>query len=204
MRTVVGVFDSINNASQALTDLEEMGVPTENTHLIAGNDKSKHDEYLKKSKEASTTTAAAAASGASFGGGLGIVASLAALAIPGVGPIIYGGAMLTVLTGLGIGAVAGGLLGTFRNMGISHEEAPLYEEAVRRGAVLAIAIVEDDRAREAVESMAARGGRDIRTEIDTWAETKWSGPKTDPHPYSSDDTSVAHPMTDEVETTRIK
>ena len=107
MRTVVGVFNSINNAGHALADLEEMGVPTENTHLIAGNDKSRHDEYLKKSKEASTTTAAAAASGASFGGGVGIVASLVALAIPGVGPIIAGGAMLTVLTGLGIGAAAG-------------------------------------------------------------------------------------------------
>jgi uncharacterized membrane protein len=204
MRTVVGVFDSINNAGRALTDLEETGVPTENTHLIAGNDKSKHDEYLKKAKEASTTTAAAAASGASFGGGLGIVASLAALAIPGVGPIIYGGAMLTVLTGLGIGAAAGGLIGTFKNIGISHEEAPLYEEAVRRGAVLAIAIVEDERARDAVEAMAARGGRDIRSEVDTWAETNWSGPKTDPHPYSSDDTMRSHEMTEEVRTTRVK
>jgi uncharacterized membrane protein len=204
MRTVVGVFDSINHAARALTDLEETGVPTENTHLIAGNDKSKHDEYLKKAKEASTTTAAAAASGASFGGGLGIVASLAALAIPGVGPIIAGGAMLTVLTGLGIGAAAGGLLGALKNIGISHEEAPLYEEAVRRGAVLAIAIVDDERAQDAVEVMAARGGRDIRSEVDTWAETDWSGPKTDPHPYSSDDGRRSHEMPEKVRTTGFK
>jgi hypothetical protein len=197
MRTVVGVFDSIIDAGRALSDLGELGVPTENRHLIAGNDKSRHDEYLKKSKEASVTTAAAAASGTSFGGGVGIVASLVALAIPGVGPIIAGGAIATVLTGLGIGAVAGGLLGTFKNLAISHDEAPLYEEAVRRGAVLAIAMMEDERAPEAVEIMESRGGRDIRSEVDTWSETEWSGPKVDPHPYSDDDNRIGHEMKEE-------
>jgi hypothetical protein len=197
MRTVVGVFDSIIDAGRALSDLGDVGVPTENRHLIAGNDKSKHEEYLKKSKEASVTTASAAASGASFGGGVGIVASLVALAIPGVGPIIAGGAIATVLTGLGIGAVAGGLLGTFKNLGIAHDEAPLYEEAVRRGAVLAIAEMEDARAPQAVEVMESRGGRDIRSEVDTWGETEWSGPKVDPHPYSDDDTRVGHEMNEE-------
>ncbi|MDP9053254.1 MAG: hypothetical protein M3N93_02985 [Acidobacteriota bacterium] len=192
MRTVVGVFTSIHEAGRALADLERQGVSSDNTHLIAGNDKSRHDEYLKKSKEASTSTAAAAASGASFGGGMGIVASLVALAIPGVGPIIAGDAMLTVLTGFGIGAAAGGLLGTFKSLGISHEEAPLYEEAVRRGAVLAIAFVDDERAFQAVAAMEACGGRDIRSEVDTWGETEWSGPKTNPHPYSSDDSITSH------------
>ena len=93
----------------------------------------------------------------------------------------------------------GGLLGTFKNMGISHEEAPLYEEAVRRGAVLAIGIVEDERAQEAVETMDARGGRDIRSEVDTWAETDWSGPKSRPSSLQFDDTSIAHAMTERSE-----
>jgi hypothetical protein len=187
MKTIVGVFSSINQAERALSDLMATGVPSDGTHLIAGNDKHRHDDYIDKSKKGAQSTGAAAASGASFGGGLGIVASLITLAIPGVGPIIYGGAMLTVLTGLAVGAAGGGLLGTFKNMGMSHEEAPLYEEAVRRGAVLAVAQVDDDRAHDAIEIMSSHGGSDIRGEADTWRESDWSGPSADPHPFVAHD-----------------
>ena len=192
MKTVVGVFSSINQAQRALSDLLATGIPSDGTHLIAGNDKNRHEEYLARSKSSSITTGAAAASGASFGGGLGIVASLVALAIPGVGPIIYGGAMLTVVTGLAIGAAGGGLIGTFKNMGMSHEDAPLYQEAVRRGAVLAIAQVDDERALDAIEIMNSHGGSDIRSEADTWRESDWSGPSADPHPFVSDDSIKSH------------
>jgi hypothetical protein len=194
MKTIAGVFPSIEQAELALRELERRGIPNEDLHLIAGNDKNRHEEFLKKAKQASTSTGAAAASAASFGGGVGIIASLVALAIPGVGPIIAGEAMATVLTGLGIGAAAGGLIGAFKNMGISHEEAPLYEEAVRRGAVIAIAKVNDPMAADAVATMNLHGGSDVRKEADTWRESGWSGPSTDPHPFVSDDSIKAHEM----------
>src|ERR1700688_2094042 len=133
MKTIAAVFPSLMEAEHVVRELKNLGVPSQGIHLVAGNEGRRHDEYLHKAKLEEIGTAAAAAFGASVGGGVGIVAGLIMLAIPGVGPIIAGGAMATVLTGLGIGAAGGGLIGTFANMGMSHEEAHLYEEAVRRG-----------------------------------------------------------------------
>jgi hypothetical protein len=186
MKTVAAVFPSLSEAREVCRDLEHIGVPREAISLIAGNDASRHDEYLEKARDASTSTEAAAASSASFGGGMGILAMLIALSIPGVGPIVALGPMLTVLAAMGIGAAAGGLIGAFRNMGISHEEAPLYEEAVRRGAVMVVVIVDDRFEGDAAAVMSRHGARDVRDEADTWGHTGWSGPAHDPHPYVSD------------------
>jgi len=171
---------------RAVRELERAGIPNEAISIIAGDEAGRHKEYLEKSQLAARSAGAAAASGASFGGGVGIIASLVVLAIPGVGPIIAGGAIATVLTGLGIGAASGGLISAFHNMAIPHEEAPLYEEAVRRGALMVVAEVSDPMEREAVELMAGNGGRDLRDVVDTWKAAGWSGPRSDPHPYVSD------------------
>lgn len=192
MKTVTGVFSSILDAQRATLQLEGAGIPNEAISIIAGNESGRHREYLEKSKHASRSAGAAAASGASTGGGIGIVASLVALAIPGVGPIIAGGAMATVLTGLGIGAASGGLISALHDMAISHEEAPLYEEAVRRGELLVVAQVDDSMEIRTVDLMIANGGRDLRDVADTWRAKGWSGPKSDPHPYVSDSTIRSH------------
>ncbi len=186
MKTVTGVFSSLAQLDRAVRELERMGISSEAISIIAGNEENRHREYLEKSKHASRSAGAAAASGASFGGGVGIVASLVALAIPGVGPIIAGGGIATVLTGLGIGAAGGGLISAFHNMAISHEQAPLYEEAVRRGALLLVVQVDDSREIEVADLMVANGARNLEDVADTWRAQGWSGPKSDPHPYVSD------------------
>ena len=114
------------------------------------------------------TTGAAAASGASFGGGLGILASLVALSIPAAGPVIAGGGLAAVLMGLGVGATAGGFIGALKHMGLSHEEAPLYEEALRRGALMLVVKVDEPLELEVIELMKENGGRDLKDEVDTW------------------------------------
>lgn len=186
MKTIAAVFPSLSEAGEACFDLKRIGVPQEEISLIAGNEASLHDEYLEKSRKASASTVAVAASDASLGGGVGILAMLIAFAIPGVGPIVALGPMLTVLGAMGIGAAAGGLIGAFHNMGISHEEAPLYEEAVRRGVAMVAARIDERLEEEAVAALKRHGARDLRDEADTWGHAGWSGPTHDPHPYVSD------------------
>jgi hypothetical protein len=186
MRNIVGVFSDLGAAERALIEVRAAGISKDGVHLIAGNEKSQHDHYMEEAKERSKTAGSAAASGASFGGGLGIVASLVALAIPGVGPIVAAGPIATVLTGLGIGAASGGIIGALKNMGMSHEQAPLYEEAVRRGLIIALVQVDEERAPEIERILELHGARDVRDEADTWKESDWSGPKADPHPFIAD------------------
>ncbi len=186
MKTVAGVFSSLAQAGQACRELEHIGIPGEDISLIAGNDAGKHDEYLAMAQKAYVSNEKAAASGAAMGGGIAMLATLATIAIPGVGPILALGPMLTVLLGLSVGAAAGGLIGTLHNIGIAHDEAPLYEEAVRRGLVMVAAVVDEQFETQAVEVLRRNGSRDVRDSPDPWAETEWSGPRHDPHPFVSD------------------
>jgi hypothetical protein len=192
MRTIAGVFSSMADLERAVRDLERTGISEENISVIAGNDAGRHREYLEKAKNASVSTGAAAASGASFGGGMGILATLVALAIPGVGPVIAGGAIAVVLGGLGVGAASGGLIAALRNMSIPHEEAPLYEEAVRRGVLMLVVMVDEPEEQQVVALMKENGARDLQDEADTWRANGWSGPKSDPHPYVSDSSIRGH------------
>jgi hypothetical protein len=176
MKTVAAVFSSMAQMERVVRDLERIGVPNEAISMIAGNEADRHKEYLEKAQHASRSAGAAAASGASFGGGVGIVASLVVLAIPGAGPIIAGGAIAAVLTGLGVGAAGGGLISALHNMAIPHEDAALYQEALRRGALIVVAEVDDPMESEVVDLMAANGGREVREVVDP----------SDPHPHVSD------------------
>jgi hypothetical protein len=187
LKTVAAVFSTLTEAENTSQDLQRLGIPDEDISVIAGNDANRHDEYLAKAKAASVSTESAAVSSASFGGGMGIVATLIALAIPGVGPVLALGPLATVAAGMGVGAAAGGLIGTFRNMGIPHEDAPLYEEAVRRGAIMVTARVSDNTEQSAIEVMNRHGARNLRDEADTWRAAGWKGTITEEHPYPSDD-----------------
>jgi hypothetical protein len=176
-KTVAGVFSSLTEAEYAARDLQKLGIPSDNISVIAGNQENRHEKYLAKAKRASLTTAEAATSGASKGGGVGIVATLVALSIPGVGPMVASGALATVLAGLAVGAVGGGVIAALVNMGFSREEASLYEEAVRRDAVILAAHVTAPVENEALAIMKQHGSRDIREQIAAF----------DPHPYPWDD-----------------
>jgi hypothetical protein len=196
MRTVVGIFGSLAQAERTARTLENLGVPNTSISIVAGNDANRHKEYLEKARLSSAGASVAAATGALTGGGLGLIASLTALAIPGVGALVAAGALATLLAGAGIGAAGGGLIAAFLEMGISHEEAPIYEEAVRRGAVMLAARVDETSESLALTVMERHGARDLRDEIDTWKSAGWRGPRADPHPYVFDDTIKSHEMPD--------
>jgi uncharacterized membrane protein len=185
MKTVAAVFPTLAEAESVARHLMNLGIPSQAIHIAAGNDSSRHDEYIRKARSEETRTASAAAAGASIGASAGFVAGLVMLVIPGVGPIIAGGVILTLLTGVGIGAASGGLIGAFANMGISHDEAHLYEEAVRRGKVFVAVQVSEEMEPEAIRVMAEHGGRDINDEVEAWRASGWK------HPYPNDSTITA-------------
>src|SRR5579872_3117339 len=77
-----------------------------------------------------------AGSGAIIGGGLGWLAGIGALAIPGLGPFIAAGPIMAALAGVGAGGAIGGLTGALIGMGIPEYEAKRYEGRVKEGGIL--------------------------------------------------------------------
>jgi hypothetical protein len=74
--------------------------------------------------------------GAIVGGGLGWLAGIGALAIPGLGPFIAAGPIMAALAGVGAGSVVGGIAGALIGMGIPEYEAKRYEGRIKDGGIL--------------------------------------------------------------------
>ena len=135
-RTVVGLFDDFESAQRAAANLERAGIPRDEISIVAGNESGKYKDYASGTGEVGKGVAGGAGAGAAIGGGLGLIAGLMALAIPGFGPVIAAGPIAAALTGAGIGAAAGGLIGGLTKAGVSEQDAEYYAEGVRRGGVL--------------------------------------------------------------------
>lgn len=107
---------------------------------------------------------AGAMKGTAWGAGLGALAALAALTVPGVGIVLGGGALAAglgaVAASAGAGAVAGAVTGYLKDQGVDEHVAHHYESAIGTGgALLAIAVpsgeVDEPRVREVLEKYGA-------------------------------------------------
>ena len=115
----------------------------------------------------STTTPEDAASGAVKGTGIGlvggIIASLAALTVPGFGLVLGGGLLASAIgaTALaaGAGAVAGGVTGYLKDQGVPHEAAERYHGTVENGgAVLSLNIPSGDVDQATAQALLSKYG----------------------------------------------
>src|SRR5438128_12383710 len=101
------------------------------------------DFAVEKQTKAPEGTTTGATSGAVIGGGLGWLAGIGALAIPGLGPLIAAGPIVAALAGVGAGGAIGGLAGALVGMGIPEYEAKRYEGRVKDGGIL-LSVHSDD------------------------------------------------------------
>ena len=130
--TVVGLFRDINAAELAVMELKNAGFTDRQIGVVMQD----REEMRRFAKDTGTKAGEGAAAGAVVGGAIGLLAGIGALAIPGIGPIIAGGAVASALAGVGIGAATGGLIGALVGMGIPEEEARYYETGLREGGIL--------------------------------------------------------------------
>lgn len=125
-RTITRSYDSREDAETAVSRLEIAGVPSEDISIVGH-----HPDRL----EDDATTGAGV--GGVVGGGAGLLAGLAALPVPGVGPVLAAGWLLgSTAVAATAGAAAGSLIGALTGAGLSESEAHYYAETVRRGGAL--------------------------------------------------------------------
>ena len=103
--------------------------------LLPDNEGTKDLAHERNTKAPEGATAGAGAGGV-LGGTLGVLVGIGAIAIPGLGPLIVAGPIVSALAGMGAGGAVGGLVGAFAGMGIPEYEAKRYDGRVRKGGIL--------------------------------------------------------------------
>ena len=186
--TVVGLYDRLEDAQNATSALVSAGFAREDISVVAADTEGKFRTYVgEPGEDAGTGAAAGAVGGAAIGGLSGLLVGLGALAIPGIGPVLAAGPILSALIGAGVGAVTGGLLGALVDAGVPEEQAHLYAEGVRRGGTLVKLSAPEDRVEEATEIMDRYDPIDIDQRATTWRSEKWSRFDPDAEPYTQTD-----------------
>lgn len=169
-RTVIGLFPDSNEAQAALHSLENAGFTRDHLSLVAYDGSGEYSSAAKDESELGSNTT----KGAAAGGIAGLLLGLAAVAIPGIGPVIAAGPIAAALAGAGVGAASGGMLGALADMGVPGHEAKYYEEAIRRGGTLLIVRAEDEMAEQAQSILERHGALDIEDRAAGWRAEGWS------------------------------
>ena len=170
-RTVIGLFRDSNEAQAALHDLEGAGFTREHLNLVAFDGSGEYTNRLKSDTELGSNTT----KGAAAGGVAGLLIGLAAVAIPGIGPVIAAGPIAAALAGAGVGAATGGMLGALNDMGVPGHEAKYYEEAIRRGGTMLVVHAGGDTSAEQAQSVLDRHGAiDIDEQSTEWKSEGWT------------------------------
>jgi uncharacterized protein (TIGR02271 family) len=134
--TVVGLFADLPAAERGIQTLKSAGF-SEQQIGVAVRDKQQQQELTEGTgTQAAEGAASGALGGGVLGGVVGLLAGMGALVIPGIGPIIAGGALASTLAGAGIGAAAGGIIGALAGMGVPDEDARHFERGFQQGGVL--------------------------------------------------------------------
>ena len=149
-RTVVGLFDHREDAQNALASLREAGFAHGDTSIVSAEKPEPVDLSSRMQKSIGA--------GAAVGAGLGFVAGLM---IPGVGPILVAGPILSALGGLGVGALAGGFVAALTEAGIPADRAPFYADEIRRGRTLVAVRVHENQQQRAAEILARHQATDV-------------------------------------------
>jgi hypothetical protein len=176
--TVVGLFDTIEQAQQTVQDLLDNGVPSTDISLLTRNPQDAPPPAPSSdAADAADRVAAGAFGGGVLGSVLGVLAGVSGLVIPGVGPVLAVGPLATAigsaLAGASLGAVSGGLLSALTAAGVPKEQAHTYAEGVRRGGSL-VAVTTDAILGSAVyELMQRHGVVDIDVRSATWRRSGW-------------------------------
>ena len=196
-KTIVGSFDSFEEAQDVVRELQQHGFSRDDISVIANNATGRYSSLSAGAgqvradtstavSETGANTATGAAAGGVLGGAAGLVVGLMGLAIPGIGPIVAAGPIAAALAGAGVGAVAGGLIGGLTGVGVSEDDASYYAESVRRGGALITVRADDSRADEAASVMRSHGAVDIERRVEQWKQQGWTRYDPNATPYSVD------------------
>ncbi|MGH9497526.1 MAG: hypothetical protein ACRD3L_00105 [Terriglobales bacterium] len=174
MEAVTGVFSSRSGAERALALLRSIGVSEKRVTLLTPQS-SETSQQLAPA-DATEQPGMGKAIGAVLGGSAGLTGGLVLAAIvPGVGAItaigLLGGAIVAA-AGATVGAVAGEKFEESMTGGLPEDELFVYEDALRKGRSVVIAMADDETAASRFRELLKVEGAES---VDAAREQWWIG-----------------------------
>jgi len=174
MKTLAGIFTKRSDASEAYKQLRALGM--EERNLILLTPEKSERAVAEVPEEDGEQPGMGKAIGGVVGGAVGLAAgaAVATVLLPGIGTVLALGlgAGSLGLGGAVIGAASGGALENLLTRGLPRDEIYIYEDALRQGRTVVIALDEDDerlnRSREIMEQSGAES-------VDAAREKWWTG-----------------------------
>jgi len=177
-RTIARLYDSHAAAVKVVNDLEAAGVPHSDISIVSRGPDGDRDT-ARRPTDAADDAGKGAGVGAVVGGGAGLLAGIGALAIPGLGPVVAAGWLVSTLVGAAAGAAAGGatggLIGSLTNAGVPEREAHVYAESVRRGGSLVTVRADASRVAEVDAIMNSNSPADWAARERAYRDEGWTG-----------------------------
>lgn len=177
MEAITGVFATRPAAEHALQEVHKAGIPSDKITLLTPGSK----DQIQKEVQAVPTEAAEQpgmgnAIGALVGGGIGFTGGSILMAlVPGLGPVtalgLLGAAILGA-AGAAVGGVAGGRVEKSTYDGLPEDEIFVYEDALRKGRSVVIALADDEPSASLVRDVLNGEGAES---IDNAREQWWTG-----------------------------
>jgi hypothetical protein len=171
--TLFASFDTTVDAEKAAAAILDRGARQEDLSIVAHYQDPSAVEIRDGgetqaegvAKHGLTTTTGAdaamgAAKGLSFGMGLGILGAIATLFVPGVGLVVGGGALASIIASTAAaGAATGGVVGFLKDQGMGDEVAATYHARVAAGgAVLSLQVPTGNITEIEAESLLVKYG----------------------------------------------
>ena len=193
--TISRLYNNYDDARAAVRDLEAAGVGHNDISILASNadnwysddrkDGTYPDRDLDEKDDRAEAAGAGAGVGAAVGGVAGLLAGLGLMAIPGVGPVVAAGWLVSTLAGAAAGGVTGGVLGALTQAGISKEDAEVYAEGLRRGgAVVSARVADTDAVR--LQAVMDRSAVNIGERSGAYRQSGWKSFDPNATPYTAD------------------
>jgi hypothetical protein len=197
--TISRLYNSYAEAQQAVRGLEAAGVKHNDISIIASNADNWYTGERAADRKASTfpdrdldgkddraeAAGTGAGVGAAIGGAAGLLAGLGLMAIPGVGPVVAAGWLVSTLAGAAAGGATGGVIGALTQAGIGKEDADVYAEGLRRGgAVVSARVADSDAVR--LQAIMDRSAVRIADRGAAYRKVGWKSFDPKAAPYTAD------------------
>src|SRR3954463_11110635 len=192
--TISRLYKNYDDAKAAVANLEAAGVAHNDVSILASNADNWYsdnkvstypDRDLDGKDDRVEAAGAGSGVGAAVGGVAGLLAGLGIMAIPGVGPVVAAGWLVSTLAGAAAGGAAGGVLGAPTQAGVSNEDAEVYAEGLRRGgAVVSARVADADAVR--LQAVMDRSAVNIGERSASYRQGGWKSFDPNATPYTAD------------------